>query len=204
MYTIKPFSDSAAFDVYCDMTNDDGGWITIQKRKDGSTEFFNDWQTYVDGFGDKDGEYWLGLDKIHKLTKDGNYELRIDLEDFETKKRFAKYSSFMVGAGTDYTLTVSGYSGDAVDSFAREHNGMKFSTKDKDQDKDAKRHCAQLFKGAWWYSACHWSNLNGQYLGGAHDSWADGVNWYKWVPPNGKTGHNYSLKITEMKIRKKT
>ena len=74
---------------------------------------------------------------------------------------------------------------------------MKFSTHDRDNDiYDA--NCAEQFKGAWWYEKCHDSNLNGQYLAGAHDSThhADGVNWKDFK------GHKYSLKVSEMKIKR--
>ena len=83
--------------------------------------------------------------------------------------------------------------GDAGDSLAR-HNGMMFSTKDKDND-NYDKDCAWMFKGAWWYKNCHDSNLNGLYLGGIHTSYADGVNWRHWKD------HKYSLKKTEMKIQ---
>ena len=73
---------------------------------------------------------------------------------------------------------------------------MQFSTKDQDND-EASSSCAVQYKGAWWYKACHGSNLNGQYHGGQHDSIADGVNWYAF------RGHKYSLKRAEMKIRPK-
>ena len=44
----------------------------------------------------------------------GDYELRIDLEDFSGNKAYAKYSTFNVGdASTKYKLLVSGYSGTA-------------------------------------------------------------------------------------------
>jgi len=75
-----------------------------------------------------------------------------------------------------------------------EHNGRDFSTKDKDNDLST-LNCAVKYGGAWWYAACHSSNLNGLYHGGQHASIADGVNWYYWRE------HNYSLKFTEMKIR---
>ena len=41
------------------------------------------------------------------------------------------------------------------------HNGMAFSTSDRDQDSDA-RNCAAMFGGGgWWYRGCFNMNLNG-------------------------------------------
>ncbi|KAF6018019.1 FIBCD1 [Bugula neritina] len=107
---------------------------------------------------------------------------------------YARYSSFNVGgSSTDYKLAVSGYSGTAGNSLAYS-NGYRFSTNDNDNDVK-KDHCAITFHGAWWYKACHESNLNGKYLNGTHSSFADGVNWKAWK------GFYYSLKTTEMKFR---
>ena len=48
------------------------------------------------------------------ILSQGFYELRIDLEDWEGEKRFAKYKIFDIGDVTEsYKLTVAGYSGDA-------------------------------------------------------------------------------------------
>lgn len=38
-----------------------------------------------------------GLETMHLLTQAKNYELRVDMEDFEGQKVFAEYSSFSVG-----------------------------------------------------------------------------------------------------------
>ena len=72
---------------------------------------------------------------------------------------------------------------------------MQFSTRDSDNDINPDGSCAQQFKGAWWYSYCHHSNLNGLYLNGSHSSMADGVNWIPFK------GYYYSLKRTEMKVK---
>jgi len=74
------------------------------------------------------------------------------------------------------------------------HDGYAFSTFDMDNDIYAGQ-CAVNFNGAWWYNSCHSSNLNGLYLYGPHQSYANGVNWSQW------RGYHYSLKSTEMKIR---
>ena len=184
------------------MDTDGGGWVVFQRRMDGTEEFFRQWTGYVKGFGDLNGEFWLGLNKIHRLTK-SNSVLRVDLEDFEGESRLSKYTTFKVlDSSTNYTLNVAGYSGDAGDSLMA-HNGQEFTTEDRDNDTYGPKNCAVLFHGAWWYEQCHHSNLNGKYLSGIPVSYpvlapnADGpgVSWYHWK------GNYYSLKITEMKLR---
>lgn len=85
------------------------------------------------------------------------------------------------------------FSGDSLDF----HNGMPFSTKDRDND-PSPNDCAVVYLGAWWYNNCHHSNLNGKYLSGSHISLADGIEWFTW------TGHHYSLKSSKMMIRRET
>uniref|UniRef100_A0A673IBL7 Fibrinogen C domain containing 1 n=1 Tax=Sinocyclocheilus rhinocerous TaxID=307959 RepID=A0A673IBL7_9TELE len=168
-------------------------------EEDGSVNFFREWDSYREGFGKITGEYWLGLKQIHALSIQGNYELRIDLEDFENSTAFAQYGVFGVGLFSvdpeddGYPLTIADYTGTAGDSLLK-HNGMKFTTKDRDND-HSENNCASFYHGAWWYRNCHTSNLNGQYLRGQHTSYADGIEWSSW------TGWQYSLKFTEMKIR---
>uniref|UniRef100_A0A672LF83 Fibrinogen C domain-containing protein 1-like n=1 Tax=Sinocyclocheilus grahami TaxID=75366 RepID=A0A672LF83_SINGR len=199
IYSVFPTHYPAGFQVYCDMSTDGGGWTVIQRREDGSVNFFREWDSYREGFGKITGEYWLGLKQIHALSIQGNYELRIDLEDFENSTAFAQYGVFGVGLFSvdpeddGYPLTIADYTGTAGDSLLK-HNGMKFTTKDRDND-HSENNCASFYHGAWWYRNCHTSNLNGQYLRGQHTSYADGIEWSSW------TGWQYSLKFTEMKIR---
>ena len=112
MYTIRP-DNLLAFNVFCDQTTDGGGWTVFQKRLDGSVDFYLKWADYKSGFGDLNGEFWLGLDKIHRLTSDDNNMLRVDLEDFEGNTRYAEYSKFGVMSENDmYKMTLGDYSGE--------------------------------------------------------------------------------------------
>ncbi|XP_077981542.1 ryncolin-1-like [Glandiceps talaboti] len=194
-YVIQPDDDDEPIRVYCDMDTDSGGWTVFQRRMDGRLDFFRDWQSYKSGFGHVNAEFWLGNDKLFRLTNQRLYQLRVDMEDFEGNSVYALYGYFSLGDEfSNYKLIVGDYSGAAGDSFSW-HSDYMFSTKDKDNDDNEGGNCATSYKGGWWYSACHSSNLNGLYLKGEHESYADGVEW------NAFKGHNYSLKLTEMKIR---
>jgi len=84
--------------------------------------------------------------------------------------------------------------GDAGDSFSY-HNGMKFSTKNGDNDNSASN-CAQLAKGGWWFNDCQQVCLTGEYKNGTHSSpGIVGIQWQAWK------GDSYSLSRVEMKMR---
>ena len=193
VYTIDP-GCGKPFQVYCCMKN--GGWIVIQRRRDGSEDFYRGWADYVAGFGSLKREFWLGLEHIHCLTSVcPKTELRVELADFKGNCKYAHYSFFSVGnSGTNYTLNIAGYSGTAGNSLLHSnyHNGMQFTTKDRDND-HSRWTCATTYKGGWWFNNCHNSNLNGLYLSGQID--ARGVSWYhfdnSWI----------SLKFAQMKLR---
>ncbi|XP_047381024.1 ficolin-1-like [Sciurus carolinensis] len=181
--------------VLCDMHTDNGGWTVFQRRVDGSVDFYRDWAAYKQGFGSQLGEFWLGNDHIQALTAQGTSELRVDLVDFEGNHDFAKYSSFrMAGEAEKYKLILGAFVGGSAGDSLKYHNNKFFSTKDQDNDKSS-FNCAEKYSGAWWYSECHLSNLNGLYLRGVHKTFANGINW-----KSGK-GYNYSYQVSEMKVR---
>ena len=114
VYTIKP-DNLSAFDVFCDQTTAGGGWTVFQKRLDGSVDFFLNWSDYKVGFGDLNGEFWLGLDKIHRLTSYNNSMLRVHLEDFEGNTSYAEYNKFGLMSENDkYKLILGNYSGNSL------------------------------------------------------------------------------------------
>uniref|UniRef100_A0A8C2B8Q6 Microfibril associated protein 4 n=1 Tax=Cyprinus carpio TaxID=7962 RepID=A0A8C2B8Q6_CYPCA len=200
-YAIYPAGDVPVW-VYCEMISggkdeDNGAWTVIQRRMDGSVNFYQPWNQYKRGFGNVEGEYWLGLENMYQLTRNNKYMLRVDLEDFDRNKVFALYSSFSVGPEADgYRLHVSGFkNGGAGDSLSG-HNRQKFSTFDKDQDSN-KKNCAKEFLGAFWYSACHTTNPNGIYLWGEDDTYyAIGNVWESW------RGKAVGMKSISMKIKR--
>ncbi|XP_007474595.2 tenascin isoform X4 [Monodelphis domestica] len=191
LYTIYINGDKTqALNVFCDMSSDGGGWIVFLRRSNGHQDFYQNWRTYATGFGKLGDEFWLGLDNIHKITNQGQYELRVDLRD-RGETAYAIYDKFSVGdAKSRYKLKVDGYSGTAGDSMAY-HNGRFFSTYDKDTD-SAITNCALSYKGAFWYKNCHRVNLMGRYGDNNH---SQGVNWFHWK------GHEHSIQFAEMKLR---
>ena len=108
MYIIKPDNQSA-FNVFCDQITAGGGWTVFQKRIDGSVDFNLNWGDYKRGFGNLGGEFWLGLDRIHRLTSDNNSMLRVDMADFEGRSAYAEYSSFGVRSEHDKYQLILGY-----------------------------------------------------------------------------------------------
>ena len=118
MYTISR-DGGKPIQVLCDMITDGGGWTVFQRRLDGSVEFYLDWKSYKNGFGDLKGEFWLGNDNLHRLTATDDTILRVDLEDFDGNKAYDEYTTFKVADEADkYRLLIGGYSGTAGDSMA--------------------------------------------------------------------------------------
>ena len=197
MYTIDP-GCGKHFSVWSDMNNGEG-WTVFQRRRDGSVEFYRGWTEYERGFGNVKAEHWLGLKRISYLTGARPVaQLRVDLADFEGRHKYAHYKYFTVDSASDnYKMTVGGYSGTAGDSMVggHSHNGMQFTTHDRDNDRSSARNCAVVYQGAWWYNDCHHSNLNGKYLRGVNDN--KSVRWHTF----NTAVRSYSLKWSEMKLK---
>ena len=73
----------------------------IQKRMDGSVDFNRSWDDYKHGFGNLVGEFWLGLDKINRLTRNKTKnKLRVDLGVKTGKTVYSEYGWFGIGTET--------------------------------------------------------------------------------------------------------
>lgn len=191
VYTIWPTAGKSV-KVYCDMETEGGGWTVIQRRGNfwKQQNFHQDWQSYKVGFGNINRDFWLGNENIHNLTNQGIWELRFDLTDKLGGARYAVYNNFRIeDENFDYTLHIGNYRGDAGDAF-KFHNGKRFSTRDRGNDRD----CSNINKGGWWYNDWAYVHLNGLYQPDVEVP--QSIHWLNWLKNTG-------LASTEMKIRLK-
>ncbi|ALC39858.1 maker549, partial [Drosophila busckii] len=177
-----------AFKVPCDSKFAGEGWTVIQRRVDGSVNFNRTWEEYRNGFGDLRGEFWLGLEKLHLMTKFQPHELYIQLEDFKNGHRYAHYTNIAIRNESElYKLSCVGCAG------LSDHNDMAFSTPDRDNDKSY-RNCATYYACGWWFNDCVDFNPNGIYVKTKTDEVHD--RSIKWV-----IYHKKPLKFVQMMIR---
>ncbi|CAI9623662.1 unnamed protein product [Staurois parvus] len=210
IYHILPDPKNKTFEVYCDMESMGGGWTLLQNRQDGSIHFNRTWNEYKNGFGNLTGEFWLGNDKIHLLTKSSNMMLRVELEDFKGVKEYATYDQFYVANEyLKYRLSVSGYSGTAGDAlhFSKlyNHDQKFFTTPDKDNDRYPSGNCGAYYSSGWWFDACMSANLNGKYYKSDYKGVRNGIFWGTWKGVNDESISSFrqSFKTVRMMIRPK-
>ena len=161
---IDPSTFIGKIHVHCDMETDGGGWTVIQRRNVslGTVNFTRNWEDYVNGFGDLDGEFWIGLNNIYQLTNQQEMELQISVWNYIVNAITWNYQTFRIsGPENKYRLTVGGGTGDGSDPLAY-HNGQYFSTYDRDND-NSSSNCAYMSQGGWWYNDCYSANLNGRH-----------------------------------------
>lgn len=165
----------------------------IQRRVDGSVSFDRSWREYKDGFGDLHSEFWLGNEHIHELSTQGDYSLRIHLEDWSNKHKHALYQSFRSLSCTSWQkkkkktqkhaqpacisciipCCSSSCSVEDEEHQYRLHvSGFSGTVQDSFSwyhDKqgfstpDSGNICAEISHGGWWYNQCFYANLNGVY-----------------------------------------
>jgi len=203
VYNVNSQSDKVV-SVYCDMNTDGGGWTVIQRRVDGKTDFFRNWDHYKNGFGDLHYNMWAGNEIIHAVTKQGapfGSDLCIELTDFQKKKRFAKYKHFNVANETlNYAMQAGRYDGNAGESGwgMAFHSGAPFSTYNRNNNGAGSINCGQTRQSGWWYTQrCGTVNLNGRYyLHNKNVAWGKGIFWILF------NREDTSLAFVEMKVRR--
>ncbi|XP_069110063.1 uncharacterized protein, partial [Argopecten irradians] len=197
LYTIAPAKDNRTFRVVCDMNDQkrNGGWTVLQHRQEGNVNFSRNWHDYVTGFGDLQGDFWLGLEYIHLLTSKG-VQLIIDMvsdvgelyrytyDDFSVLNASTSYQ-LSVGNDTSVNCTRGGYG-------LQLNNGHPFAT----YDKPDVNNCSTGFTthepvSGWWFWSCTFFNINGQI---GHPN-------YEWGMALDCRGITVMLNQTTMKIK---
>jgi len=151
---------------------------------------------YRNGFGHPKKEVWFGLNDLYMLTKSTPVELLITLEDFEADEVQIRVKDFYLGNEES-----------AYEFFYKDNQSVVSSVNDNwytDQIPSSgtpfltEAFCANsIYTGGWWFERCIQSNLNGFNLRNeASKEDGLGITWLEWKGPK------YSLKTTEMKIRK--
>ncbi|XP_038075587.1 ficolin-3-like [Patiria miniata] len=164
VYTIYPAAYSGdGLRVHCDMDTAGGGWVTIQRRQDGSVNFFRNWTEYRAGFGNLTGEFWLGNAALQGLTTFGGpWVIRFDFEDWYGNTAWAEYSGFQLLGGA-YTLSYDVYNKNSTagNSLWQIEN-RPFQTED---NHNSFFDVPSVCQGGWWYDfiPCGKVNLNGVY-----------------------------------------
>ncbi|NWV26621.1 ANGL3 protein, partial [Origma solitaria] len=139
---------------------------------------------------------WLGLKKLYSITKQGNYILRIELQDWRENRRHIEYTFSLGGPGTNYTLQLSRMSG-SIPNALPEHTELRFSTADHHGDTASDLNCPENYLGGWWRSKCEETNLNGKYVTPRFRGRLDRGKGLYWKP---KKGRYYLLKSTKIMI----
>uniref|UniRef100_H2Z1Z0 Fibrinogen C-terminal domain-containing protein n=1 Tax=Ciona savignyi TaxID=51511 RepID=H2Z1Z0_CIOSA len=186
--------------IKCDMStvsNHGGkhGYMTFQQRINGKINFLREWESYVNGFGNPNGEYWAGLENILLMTRQSSYELgygyslkrptlRIDMEGWDGFRAYGVYEQFSLYAGRfNYQVTNLGKrTGNAVElGYSDPLYGEEFTTFDHiNEGRTFYWDCPQPTNGGWWFSMCSYANLNGRYPGPLETMSVDNIYWRYW------------------------
>ena len=138
-------------------------WIVFQQRVDGTLSFNRGWAEYRNGFGTYNTNFWMGLEKLHQLTRSGKYMLRLEVftqagkwlsDEYDTFSIESEPAKYKINMGTCY-----GDGGNGMNALTYPNgrvNGRPFTTLEQGG-------CAASWQGGWWYENCFNINLNGAY-----------------------------------------
>lgn len=103
------------------------------------------------------GEFWLGLEKIHSIAKDGGYILNIKLSDWGNDLASVRFLFQLGGKETKYSLKI-----EEAETFSTLESslgtdatsGLPFSTRDQDSDQKNDTNCAKHLSGQLKITNC--------------------------------------------------
>ncbi|CAH1776603.1 unnamed protein product, partial [Owenia fusiformis] len=172
------------------------GWTILQHRQDGTLDFNQTLDAYINGFDNGESENWLGLHRIHQITTSAQYVARLSVIDRNGASHFADYQTIHVSDETrNYECTLTDFiMGSVNDGYSI--LGKIFRTFDFDNDMS----CGAQDGGGWWFDDDCSDDVmfNGVYQTNGSQTTGRGIHW-------GFTNNNGSesfLESTIMVIRK--
>uniref|UniRef100_A0A0B7A1B4 Fibrinogen C-terminal domain-containing protein n=1 Tax=Arion vulgaris TaxID=1028688 RepID=A0A0B7A1B4_9EUPU len=189
--SLEPDDGLGPITVVCEGKEPGEMWTVIQKRFNGSVDFYRNFSQYENGFGSLDGEFWLGLKNIRRLllqNEDKN-RLRIEITEMTSGNNFTKnYHRFSLGPANGYKLNVIGF--DDLGYGMSFNSGYSFSTPDSGVPR-----LAVLNRAGWWFNyESPFVNLNGV--------WGVKGKRYSIYWSEFRRDRNVILEKTEMKFRR--
>jgi len=145
-------------------------WIVIHQRLSTDNSIFKEtFANYANGFGAINGSFWMGNEKVHRLTQTGSRPYMLLIEMLSNgpvwRSDSADYTSFSLDDKSQfYKLHVGVYSGDARNSLQYTGsnmviytNSMTFFTYDEDNDNFPNNYSCSTTRGScgWLFNACH-------------------------------------------------
>jgi ficolin len=147
--------------VVCDLTHE-RAWTAIQRRIKGNVNFTRGMGDYINGFGELDGDHWIGIEMLHRLTNVNGTTSSVMVgskDSNDTWKYQAEYNVSVGDRASGYQLHVG--VADTRPSFVLSRNevrpimglssgdGMQFSTVDHDLGSNCSAGVGG--GGGWWY-----------------------------------------------------
>ena len=151
VYTIYP-NTTDGIQVYCEMAK--GGWTRIMNRIDNGTAFNRSWNDFKIGFGDINGNHWLGFNSISKILSLGKLMIRFEFMSQSSPLDFFEFDQIMIASESlKYKMILGTLTNHNIMADFWFNNASNFYTYDNDRSR-----CAHDYKGGWWHNSCYrWS-----------------------------------------------
>ena len=165
--------EACAFD---ESIKGDPEWIIVQRRKVAPEDQFEKglWENYRVGFGNDHPDssaYWIGLEKLHELTKHGDMQLLMTIrynktangvawyiyDGFRVQSELYQFRVNVAKLADRHSLNTHNVQ---TDPFLYQHGqthksytilDAPFSTKDKDNDNNIRDCAGRILRGGWWF-----------------------------------------------------
>ncbi|KAK6169577.1 hypothetical protein SNE40_020603 [Patella caerulea] len=201
---IRPSKSLRIFEAFCDFGYDGWTFIHFRDAQSPAINFNRTWSEYVNGFGYRGRNHWLGLENIHSILQNHpSFRLRFLIQyGNPLRSAISHYFQFNVRNVTDnYKISIASFidhssfpAGDSLTNGSYSINGRPFSTYDRDYSNND---CPGRFGGGWWFlddPVCSRGNINGRRSGDNFEStwhWLDNLG-------NSTDVHRILLKIARV------